>query len=221
MSSRIRQCVIVQEACRARRRYRVNERRTPLLRRTRPKIAAACIENINYKDAHGLDGRRIAALAGGEWIRGSQHLLITSTTGSWEDLADLRTRASGVLRQGVAPRMTFRWHLALSPSEAATSAKNSLTPMACRRGGKSTVTLPRPRHRSSWSFASNCGQARRRSRPKCRQCPLGSSGERASPYAGNSAAHAPAAPAHPPLKLWFADEHRRSRHLKGRCRCTG
>jgi hypothetical protein len=102
------------------------------LRGTRLKVAAAGIEDINHQDAHGLDRRRIAALAGGEWIRRRQHLLITSTAGSLEDLADLRARASGACRQGVAPRMTFRWHLALSPPEDAASAKNSLTAYSTR-----------------------------------------------------------------------------------------
>jgi DNA replication protein DnaC len=62
--------------------YRDNQRRTRLLRGARLKVAAACIEDINYKAARGLDKRQIAALAGGEWIQRNQNLLITGATGA-------------------------------------------------------------------------------------------------------------------------------------------
>ena len=62
--------------------YRDNQRRTRLLRGARLKVAQACIEDINYKAARGLDKRQIAQLASGEWIRRAQNLLITGATGS-------------------------------------------------------------------------------------------------------------------------------------------
>ena len=62
--------------------YRDNQRRTRLLRGARLKVAEASVEDINYKAARGLDKRQIAALAGGEWIRRGQNLLITGATGS-------------------------------------------------------------------------------------------------------------------------------------------
>lgn len=62
--------------------YRDNQRRTRLLRGARLKVAAACIEDINYKAARGLDKRQIAALAGGDWIQRHQNLLITGATGA-------------------------------------------------------------------------------------------------------------------------------------------
>lgn len=62
--------------------YRDNQRRTRLLRGARLKVAAACIEDINYKAARGLDKRQIATLATGEWVRRAQNLLITGATGS-------------------------------------------------------------------------------------------------------------------------------------------
>ena len=76
--------------------YRDNQRRTRLLRGAHLKVAAACVEDINYKAARGLDKRQIAALAGGEWIRRSQNLLITGATGSRKDLAGLRARAASL-----------------------------------------------------------------------------------------------------------------------------
>lgn len=62
--------------------YRDNQRRTRLLRGARLKIAEACVEDINYKAARGLDKRQIAQLATGEWIRRTQNVLITGATGS-------------------------------------------------------------------------------------------------------------------------------------------
>src|ERR1700726_2286687 len=62
--------------------YRDNQRRTRLLRGAHLKVAEACVEDINYKAARGLDKRQIAALAGGEWIQRNQNLLITGATGS-------------------------------------------------------------------------------------------------------------------------------------------
>lgn len=62
--------------------YRDNQRRTRLLRGARLKVAAACIEDIDYRAARGLDKRQIAALASGEWIRRAQNLLISGATGS-------------------------------------------------------------------------------------------------------------------------------------------
>jgi DNA replication protein DnaC len=52
------------------------------LRGARLKVAEACIEDINYKAARGLDKQQIATLATGEWLRRSQNLLITGATGS-------------------------------------------------------------------------------------------------------------------------------------------
>lgn len=62
--------------------WRENQRRTRLLRGARLKVAAASIEDIDYKAARGLDKRQIATLATGEWIRRAQNLLITGSTGS-------------------------------------------------------------------------------------------------------------------------------------------
>ena len=62
--------------------HRDNQRRTRLLRGAHLKVAAASIEDINYKAARGLDKRQIAQLATGDWIRRTQTLLITGATGS-------------------------------------------------------------------------------------------------------------------------------------------
>src|SRR5258707_13112325 len=62
--------------------YRDNQRRSRLLRGAHLKVSEASIEDISYKAARGLDKRQIATLATGEWIRRSQNILITGTTGS-------------------------------------------------------------------------------------------------------------------------------------------
>lgn len=62
--------------------YRDNHRRSRLLRGARLKVSEACVEDINYKAARGLDKQQIATLATGEWLRRSQNLLITGATGS-------------------------------------------------------------------------------------------------------------------------------------------
>jgi DNA replication protein DnaC len=62
--------------------FRDNHRRTRLLRGARLKVAAASIEDINYKAARGLDKRQIAQLATGDWVQRAQNLLITGATGS-------------------------------------------------------------------------------------------------------------------------------------------
>jgi len=51
------------------------------LRGAHLKVAEACVEDINYKAARGLDKRQIASLASGEWIRRTQNLLITGRPG--------------------------------------------------------------------------------------------------------------------------------------------
>jgi DNA replication protein DnaC len=46
--------------------YRDNQRKSRLLRGAHLKVASACIEDINYKAARGLDKKQIATLATGE-----------------------------------------------------------------------------------------------------------------------------------------------------------
>src|SRR5277367_1017240 len=110
--------------------YRDNQRRTRLLRGARLKVAEASVEDINYKAARGLDKRQIAALAGGEWIRRSQNLLITGATGSGKTwiacaLAQQTCRQGGRLgallaraaaHRGVA-RRSRRWQLHQVPQD--------------------------------------------------------------------------------------------------------
>lgn len=64
------------------RTYRDNTRRTRLLQQAHLKVAQACLEDLDYKAARGLDKRQIATLASCEWVRRGQNVLITGPTGS-------------------------------------------------------------------------------------------------------------------------------------------
>lgn len=66
--------------------WRDNRRLERLLRAAKLKQPQACIEDVDYRASRGIDKRLILALAGGDWIRQSQNLLITGATGigkSW------------------------------------------------------------------------------------------------------------------------------------------
>ena len=78
--------------------YRDNQRRTRLLRGAHLKVAEACVEDINYKAARGLDKRQIATLATGEWIRRAQNLLITGAPARARPGSPARSRSRTVAR---------------------------------------------------------------------------------------------------------------------------
>jgi DNA replication protein DnaC len=61
--------------------WRDSRRLERLLKQARLKYADACIENLDTRSARGLDARQLTTLAGGDWIRRGQNLLITGATG--------------------------------------------------------------------------------------------------------------------------------------------
>ena len=61
--------------------YRENKRLERLLRGAKLRINA-CIEDINYRHARGLDRSRMASLASCDWIRKQLNLCITGATGT-------------------------------------------------------------------------------------------------------------------------------------------
>ncbi len=66
--------------------WRDNRRLERLLRSAKLKQSQACIEDVDYRSSRGIDKRLISTLAGGDWIRQSQSLLLTGPTGigkSW------------------------------------------------------------------------------------------------------------------------------------------
>jgi DNA replication protein DnaC len=61
--------------------WRDNRRVQRLLKAAKLKVSSACIEQINWRANRSLDRSLVAALAGGDWLRNAQNLLITGMTG--------------------------------------------------------------------------------------------------------------------------------------------
>lgn len=61
--------------------WRDDRRVTRLLKAARLKVGTACVEDINWRASRGLDKSLITALAGCDWLRHGQSLLITGATG--------------------------------------------------------------------------------------------------------------------------------------------
>lgn len=61
--------------------WRDDRRVARLMKAARLKVSTACVENINWRASRSLDRAQVAALAGGDWLRHAQNLLITGATG--------------------------------------------------------------------------------------------------------------------------------------------
>jgi DNA replication protein DnaC len=61
--------------------WRDNRRVQRLLKAAKLKVSSACIEDINWRASRSLDRSLVAALAGGDWLRNAQNLLICGATG--------------------------------------------------------------------------------------------------------------------------------------------
>ena len=61
--------------------WRDDKRVQRLLKAAKLKVSSACVEDINWRASRALDRELVAALAGGDWIRNAQNLLITGATG--------------------------------------------------------------------------------------------------------------------------------------------
>ena len=61
--------------------WRDDRRVARLLKAARLKLSTACVEDINWRASRGLDRSLVTALAGGDWLRHGQSLLITGATG--------------------------------------------------------------------------------------------------------------------------------------------
>jgi len=60
--------------------WRDDRRVQRLLKAAKLKVSTACIEDINWRASRALDRSLVAALAGGDWLRHAQNLLITGAT---------------------------------------------------------------------------------------------------------------------------------------------
>jgi DNA replication protein DnaC len=61
--------------------WRDNQRVQRLLKAAKLKVSSACIEQINWRASRSLDRALVVALAGGDWLRNAQNLLISGMTG--------------------------------------------------------------------------------------------------------------------------------------------
>lgn len=61
--------------------WRDDRRVARLLKAAKLKVSAACVEDIDWRASRTLDRSLVAALAGGDWLRHAQNLLITGMTG--------------------------------------------------------------------------------------------------------------------------------------------
>jgi DNA replication protein DnaC len=61
--------------------WRDNRRVERLLKAAKLKVSSACVEEINWRTSRSLDRSLVATLAGGDWLRNAQNLLITGMTG--------------------------------------------------------------------------------------------------------------------------------------------
>jgi len=61
--------------------WRDDRRVQRLLKAAKLKVSAACVEEINWRASRSLDRSLVAALAGGDWLRNAQNLLICGATG--------------------------------------------------------------------------------------------------------------------------------------------
>ena len=53
-----------------------------MLRAAKLKNPQACVEDIEYRQTRGLDQRIVATLAGCDWVRNAQNLILTGPTGA-------------------------------------------------------------------------------------------------------------------------------------------
>ncbi|MEO8755174.1 MAG: IS21-like element helper ATPase IstB [Casimicrobiaceae bacterium] len=61
--------------------WRDTRRLERLLKQAKLKYPEACVEDIDTRSARSLDARQLASLAGVDWVRTGQNILITGATG--------------------------------------------------------------------------------------------------------------------------------------------
>jgi len=89
---------------------RHDRRLTRLLQPARLRYSSACVEDVNVRAKRGLDKARLLQLAGGDWIRQHQTLLVVGPTGtgkSWlaSALGHMACRQGHTVRYVRLPRL--------------------------------------------------------------------------------------------------------------------
>ena len=93
--------------------WRDARRLARLLKAARLKVSSACIEDIDWRASRGLDRALMTQLAGCDWIRHGQSLIVTGTTGTGKTwlscaLARQAARAGFSVLYARAPRLRSR-----------------------------------------------------------------------------------------------------------------
>lgn len=97
--------------------WRDAKRLTRLLKAAKLKVGSACIEDIDWRSSRGLDRGLITQLAGCDWLRHGQSVLITGATGvgkTWLAcaLAQQAARSGFTVLYTRAPRLLEELHVA-------------------------------------------------------------------------------------------------------------
>lgn len=97
--------------------WRDAKRLTRLLKAAKLKVGSACIEDIDWRGSRGLDRGLITQLAGCDWLRHGQSVLITGATGvgkTWLAcaLAQQAARSGFTVLYTRAPRLLEELHVA-------------------------------------------------------------------------------------------------------------
>src|SRR5665811_1060947 len=99
--------------------WRDDKRVVRLLKAAKLKVSTACVEDINWRTSRALDRSLMNALAGGDWIRNTQNLLLTGATGCGKTwlacaLAHQAARSGFSVLYVRAGRLFDELHVALS-----------------------------------------------------------------------------------------------------------
>src|SRR5579862_9917638 len=146
--------------------WRDTRRLERLLKQAKLKYADACIENLDRRSARGLDARQLASLAGVDWIRAGQNLLITGATGlgkTWLACA----LGQAACRQGFSVRSTPA--SAGSSRSCASRTATAASAVACSNSPRptccsSTTSRSRPSANSNAPICSKCSTIARAAR---------------------------------------------------------
>ena len=94
--------------------WRDDRRVARLLKAAKLKVSTACVEDINWRPSRALDQPLMTALAGGDWIRNAQNLLITGATGCGSTTSPFSFRTERLYSSSVSTCQP--WSIARSTS---------------------------------------------------------------------------------------------------------
>ena len=128
-----------------------------LLKAAKLKVNSACLEDIDWRSSRGLDRAQISALAGADWLRHAQNVLITGATGvgkTWLACALAQQAArSGSPRSTCARRVCSRNCASRTATAPSIVVSRNLHASIC---SPSTISPLRQSPRPSATICWNC-----------------------------------------------------------------